>query len=234
MMDRRTTLSNLTTTVTSFLLACTLSVPTLAIATGDESGAGIKEALAKGADFAVTELGKSGGFLNNDKVRIPLPESLKKAEGFARQLGFGRQADELISAMNRAAESAVVEAKPILLNSVKKMSFRDATEVIMGKPDAATQYFKRTTSDDISAKFLPIVKQSTSKVDLAQKYQNFVGGAAKLGLVNEKEVDLDSYVTRKAMDGLFVMIAEQEKAIRNDPIGTGSALLGRVFGGMGK
>lgn len=233
MMDRRTTLTTLTTTVTSFLLACTLSAPTLTTAANDENGAGIKEALSKGAEFAVSELGKSGGFLNNEKVRISLPESLKKAEGFARQLGFSKQADELINAMNRAAESAVVEAKPILLNSVKKMSFRDAGEIVMGKPDAATLYFKRTTSEEISAKFLPIVKQSTSKIDLAQKYHNFVGGAAKLGLVNEKEVDLDSYVTRKAMDGLFTMIAEQEKSIRNDPIGSGSALLRRVFGGVG-
>lgn len=132
--------------------------------------------------------------------------------------------------MNRAAEMAVVEAKPILIQSIKQMGVRDAVEIVTGSSDAATQYLRRTTSDDIAARFLPIVKQSTSKVELAQKYQKFVGGAAKLGLVNEKEVDLDNHITRKAMDGVFLMVAEQEKRIRKDPIGAGSALLGRVFG----
>ena len=156
--------------------------------------------------------------------------TLKKAEGFARQLGFSKQTDDFILAMNRAAEMAVVEAKPILIQSIKQMGVRDAVEIVTGSSDAATQYLRRTTSDDIAARFLPIVKQSTSKVELAQKYQKFVGGAAKLGLVNEKEVDLDNHITRKAMDGVFLMVAEQEKRIRKDPIGAGSALLGRVFG----
>ena len=226
MTNRRTTL----TTLASLVLLSTFSVSTLAVAANEETGAGIREALARGAEFAVSELGQPGGFMNNDKVRIPLPESLKKAEGFARQLGFGKQTDDFIQTMNYAAEVAVVEAKPILLNSVKQMGLRDAADIVMGSSDAATQYFRRTTSDDIAARFLPIVKKSTAKVDLAQKYQQFVGGAAKLGLVNEKEVDLDNYITRKAMDGLFMMVAEQEKRIRKDPIGTGSALLGRVFG----
>jgi hypothetical protein len=231
MTNRRTTL----VTLASWLLCCsTFSVSTWAMAAGEENGAGVREALARGAEFAVSELGQPGGFLNNDKVRIPLPDSLKKAEGFARQLGFGKQADEFIQSMNLAAEMAVVEAKPILLNSVKNMGLRDAADIVMGSSDAATQYFRRTTSEEIANRFLPIVKQSTAKVELAQKYQKFVGGAAKLGLVNEKEVNLDNYITRKTMDGLFLMVAEQEKRIRKDPLGTGSALLGRVFGGMGK
>ena len=226
MMNRRTTLTNWA----SLVLCSTLSVPTWAVAAGDESSAGVREALAKGAEFAVSELGHPWGFANNEKVRIPLPESLKKAEGFARQLGFSKQTDDFILAMNRAAEMAVVEAKPILIQSIKQMGVRDAVEIVTGSSDAATQYLRRTTSDDIAARFLPIVKQSTSKVELAQKYQKFVGGAAKLGLVNEKEVDLDNHITRKAMDGVFLMVAEQEKRIRKDPIGAGSALLGRVFG----
>ena len=226
MMNRRSTL----TTWASLVLLSTLSVSTWAVAAGEETGAGVREALVRGAEFAVGELGQPGGFMNNDRVRIPLPESLKKAEGFARQLGFGKQTDDFIQAMNRAAEMAVVEAKPILIQSVKQMGLRDAVEIVTGPSDAATQYLRRTTSDDMAARFLPIVKQSTAKVELAQKYQKFVGGAAKLGLVNEKDVDLDNHITRKAMDGVFVMVAEQEKRIRKDPIGTGSALLGRVFG----
>lgn len=226
MMNRRTTLAT-----ASWVLWSTLSVSTWARPAGEETGAGVREALARGAEFAVNELGQPGGFLNNDKVRIPLPESLQKAEGFARQSGFGKQTDDFIQAMNNAAEMAVVEAKPILVNAVKNMGLRDAADIVMGSSDAATQYFRRTTSDEIAVRFLPIVKKSTARVDLAQKYQKFVGGAAKLGLVNEKDVNLDNYITNKAMDGLFVMVAEQEKRIRKDPIGTGSALLGRVFGG---
>lgn len=226
MIHRRTALA-----FSAFVFACTIATPNSVLA-ADETGAGLKEALAKGSEFAVAELGKQGGFLGNDKVRIPLPESLQKAEGMARRLGFGKQADELVAAMNHAAETAVVEAKPILLNSVKKIGFTDAKDILLGKEDAATQYFKRTTSKDLSAKFMPIVKQATAKVDLAQKYQIFAGSAAKLGLLNERDADLDAYVTQKAMDGLFLMIAEQERSIRKDPIGAGSALIGRVFGGI--
>src|SRR5664279_4619459 len=136
--------------------------------------------------------------------------------------------------MNHAAEMAVVEAKPILTNAVKSMSFDDARGILTGGDDSATQYFKRTTSEVIGAKFLPIVKKSTAKVDLAEKYNKYAGKAAQFGLLDKKDADLDSYVTQKAMDGLFLMIAEQEKAIRKDPIGTGSNLLKKVFGALGK
>ena len=136
--------------------------------------------------------------------------------------------------MNRAAEIAVVEAKPILSSAVKSMSFDDARGILTGGDDAATQYFKRVPSNDIAAKFLPIVKQATAKVDLAGQYNQYAGKAAKLGLLDKKDADLDSYVTHKAMDGLFLMIAEQEKAIRKDPVGTGSNLLKKVFGSLGK
>ena len=114
------------------------------------------------------------------------------------------------------------------------MSFDDARGILTGGDDAATQYFKRTTSKDIGARFLPIVKTATAKVDLAGQYNKYAGQAAKFGLLDEKDADLDSYVTQKAMDGLFLMIAEQEKSIRKDPIGTGSSLLKKVFGTLGK
>jgi hypothetical protein len=143
-----------------------------------------------------------------------------------------KQADKLIETMNRAAESAVVEAKPILVNAVKNMSFDDAKTILTGGDDAATQYFKRTTSAPIAEKFLPIVKQATAKVQLAEKYNQYAGKAAGFGLIDDKDADLDSYVTQKALDGLFLMIAEQEKAIRKDPIGTGSSLLQTVFGAL--
>ena len=196
-----------------------------------ETAAGLKETLTRGADSAVAQLGKPNGFLGDPRVRIPLPESARSAEKMMRTLGMKKQADELIETMNRAAELAVVEAKPILVDAVKKMSFSDARAILTGGDDAATQYFRRTTSGSLAERFLPIVKQATAKVDLASKYNQYAGQAAKVGLLDKKDADLDLYVTQKAMDGLFLMIAEQEKAIRKDPIGTGSALLKRVFMG---
>jgi hypothetical protein len=199
-----------------------------------DAASGLKEALTRGAEVAVGQLGKPDGFLGDKRVRIPLPESARAAEKMMRTFGMKKQADELIETMNRAAEMAVVEAKPILVNAVKNMSFDDARGILTGGDDAATQYFKRTTSGAIGTKFLPIVKKATAKVDLAGQYNKYAGQAAKLGLLDKKDADLDTYVTQKAMDGLFLMIAEQEKAIRKDPIGTGSSMLQKVFGALGK
>ncbi len=206
----------------------------LAALSNQDSTAGLKEALARGAEFAVAQLGKENGFLNNDKVRIGLPASLQKVEGMARTLGLTKQTDELVMTMNRAAEAAVVEAKPLLVDAVKKMSVSDAKDILTGPPDAATQYFRKATSDQLTQKFKPIVTKATTKVQLADKYNAFAGKAAKFRLIDEKDADLDSHVTSKAIDGLFVMIAEQEKQIRQDPIGTGSKLLSKVFGAIGK
>jgi hypothetical protein len=199
-----------------------------------DAASGIKEALTKGAELAVAQLGKQDGFMGDSRVKIQLPESLRGGEKLMRTMGMGKQTDELVETMNRAAESAVVEAKPILVNAVKSMSLDDAKGLLTGGDDAATQYFKRTTTEPIGDKFLPIVKQATAKVQLADKYNQFAGKASKLGLLSEKDANLDAYVTQKALDGLFLMIAEQEKAIRKDPIGTGSKLLQNVFGAIGK
>ena len=215
-----------------------ISAQVLAVGLGDLSGkeasAGLKEALSRGADMAVSQLGKPNGFMGDARVRIPLPKSLRAAEKMMRTLGMKKQADELIETMNRAAELAVVEAKPILLESVQKMTIDEARGILAGGDDAATQYFRRTTSTALGKKFLPIVKQATAKVQLADQYNEYAGQAAKLGLLEEKDANLDSYVTQKALDGLFVMIAEQEKSIRQDPVGTGSKLLQTVFGAVGK
>lgn len=226
--------------IKAFAMACTLafSASVLAIGLNDltpgDTSSGLKEALTRGADIAVGQLGKTNGFLGDKRVKIPLPKSAQTAEKMMRTFGMKKQADELIETMNRAAEMAVVEAKPILTSAVKSMSFDDARGILTGGDDAATQYFKRTTSKDIGAKFLPIVKAATAKVDLAGQYNKYAGQAAKLGLMSEQDADLDTYVTQKAMDGLFLMIAEQEKSIRKDPIGTGSSLLKKVFGAIGK
>ena len=221
-------------------IVCVLAfaAPVWAVGVNDLSGkdaaAGLKEALTRGAELAVGQLGKTNGFLGNDRVRIPLPESARTAEKLMRTMGMKKQADELIETINHAAEMAVVEARPILVGAVKSMSFDDARAILSGGDDAATQYFRHTTSGSIGAKFLPIVKKSTAKVDLAGKYNQYAGQAAKLGLLDKNDADLDTYVTHKAMDRLFLMIAEQEKAIRKDPVGTGSSLLQKVFGSLGK
>ena len=214
-----------------------LAIPASAAGVDDlsnkDTAAGLKEALMRGAEAAVGQLGKADGFMGDARVRIPLPESARAAEKMMRTFGMKKQADELIATMNHAAEMAVVEAKPILGNAVKSMSIADGRAILTGGDDAATQYFRRTTSEAIAARFLPIVKQSTAKVDLAGQYNHYAGQAAKLGLLDQKDADLDSYVTQKAMDGLFLMIAEQEKSIRQDPIGSGSSLLKKVFGAVG-
>ena len=219
-------------------IVCVLALSAQAWAAGvgdlssKDTASGLKEALARGAEVAVSQLGKTNGFLGDARVRIPLPESAQAIEKAMRTFGMKKQADELIETMNHAAEMAVVEAKPILVNAIKAMSFDDARGILTGGDDAATQYFRHTTSRDIGAKFLPIVKKATAKVDLAGKYNQYAGQAANLGLLDKKDANLDSYVTQKAMDGLFLMIAEQEKAIRKDPIGTGSSMLQKVFGAL--
>lgn len=191
---------------------------------------GLKEALTQSASGAVPKLGKENGFFGNDKVKIPLPESLQRIEGTMRTFGMGKQADELVLAMNRAAEAAVPEGKKILVDAVKKMSFEDAKSIVTGGEDAATQYFRRATSSPLRDKFLPIVAKTTQRVALAQKYDQYAGKAAKFGLIDEKDAQLDEYVTSKTLDGLYLIMAEEEKAIRQDPLGRGGYWLGKIFG----
>lgn len=221
--------------VFAFVLALTAAIaqagPLDAISSADAS-AGVKAALAKGADYAVASLGKDNGFLGNSQVKIPLPGYLQTAEKGLRMFGMGRQADELIETMNHAAEKAVAEAKPILAESIKKMSVQDAKGILTGGEDSVTQYFKRTSSEQLTQKFTPIVKAATKKVQLAEQYNKFAGKAASSGLIDQKDADIDGYVTQKAMDGLFLMIAEEEKKLRSNPIGAGSNLLKKVFGAL--
>ena len=199
-----------------------------------DASSGLKEALIQGAGKAVGKLGAVDGFLGNPKVKIPLPDSLEKAENAMRLLGKGKQVDELVLRMNRAAEAAVPEAKTLLVDSVKKMSVDDAKNILTGSEDAATQYFKKTTSGPMAEKFLPIVKKATEDVKLAQQYNKFAGIGARYGLVSKEQTNLEQYVTQKTLDGVYLMMAEEEKAIRKDPMGQASSLLKKVFGALGK
>jgi hypothetical protein len=195
-----------------------------------DASAGLKAALEKGSIAAVAKLGVENGFLNNDKVKIPLPDALQKAEGLLRMMGQSKKADELVTSMNRAAETAVPEAKTLLVNAVKSMSVQDAKGILAGGDNSVTQYFKSKTSAPLAQKLLPIVKKATEKVGLAQQYNHLAGQGQKLGLVGENEASIEQYVTQKTLDGLYTMIGEEEKAIRQDPIGTGSKILQKVFG----
>ncbi|HEX9184228.1 MAG TPA: DUF4197 domain-containing protein [Burkholderiales bacterium] len=192
----------------------------------------LKAALDKGARAAVDQLGRENGYFGDARVKIPLPESLARAERNLRRLGMGRYADELVLAMNRAAEAAVPEAKQLFVSSVKKMSVQDAKGILTGGDTAATEYFRRTTTEQLRQRFLPIVKQSTAKVGLAQSYNRYAQQGAALGLVREEHADLDAYVTQKALDGLYFMVAEEEKKIRKDPVGTASSIIKKVFGAL--
>jgi len=199
-----------------------------------DAASGLKDALTQGSAAAVSKLGVENGFLGNDKVRIPLPDALKRVEGGLRLLGMQKQADELVTAMNRAAEQAVPEAKALLVGAVKNMSVQDAKGILTGGDTAATEYFRKTTSGQLTQKFLPIVTKATAKVGLAEKYNNLAGKGAQLGLVDAKQAKIENYVTQKALDGLFLMIAEQERAIRKDPVGSATGMAKKVFGLIGK
>jgi len=190
---------------------------------------GLKEALTRGSQAAVARLGVENGFFGNDRVKISLPPSLRRLEAVIRSIGMSPHADELVLRMNRAAEAAVPEAKTLFVDAVKKMSVQDAKGILTGGDDAATQYFKRTTSEPLVKRFQPIVKKAMQKVKLAEKYDEIAASGAKLGLVKEEDAQLEDYVTRKTLDGLFLTIAEEEKKIRKDPAAAASAILRKVF-----
>jgi len=197
-----------------------------------EAASGLKAALEKGAGSAVDLLGKTDGFLGNKAVKIPLPGSLKKYEKLMRNVGLGKYADELILTMNRAAEQAVPEAKTLFVDAVRKMSLKDAKGILTGGETSGTEYFKRTTSAQLREKFLPIVKTATAKVQLAETYNEYAKKGAQFGLVSKEYANLDDYVTQKSLDGLFYMVAEEEKKIRQNPLQAGSDIIKKVFGAL--
>jgi hypothetical protein len=198
----------------------------------NEAAAGIRAALERGAIVAVGLLGRPDGFLGNPRVRIPLPGALESAAGLLRSIGQQHRVDELVTAMNRAAEAAVPQAKTLLVRAVKQMSVDDARRILTGGDDAATQFFAGKTREPLTAQFLPIVTRATEKVSLAEKYNAVASKATTFGLVKKEDANVQQYVTRRALDGLYLVIGDEERKIRQDPVGTGSALLKRVFGSL--
>jgi hypothetical protein len=180
----------------------------------------------------VLGLGKKDGYLLDPKVKVPLPHAVAKHEKTLRKLGLGKQVDGLVTAMNRAAESAVPEAKSLVLDAVKTMSVADAKAILTGPDDAATQYFQKRTRDPLTAKLLPLVQQATAQAKVAKAYAALAGQAAKYHLIPAADADLDAFVTNKTLDGLYSKIADSERGIRRDPLGQTTALLRDVFGAL--
>ena len=193
---------------------------------------GLKTALEKGVLAAVALLGKMDGFLGNPKVRIPLPGYLEDASKLLRNFGLGERIDELTTSINRAAEAAVPLGKDLLVSAVRSMNVLDAKNILSGGENSVTSFFADKTRAPLSVKFLPVVTQATANVGLASKYNEFAGKAAGFGLIKKEDANIQQYVTGKSLDGLYLMIGEEEKKIRQDPVGTGSAILQKVFGAL--
>ncbi len=193
---------------------------------------GLKEALSKGVRYAVDNLGREDGFYKNLDVKIPLPKSLKSVARVARFAGYGERVDAFELAMNRAAEKAVPVAIDVFIDAIKQLTFRDVKDILFsGEDDAATQFFRRTTEEKLRGKFRPIVEKFTAETGVTQSYKAMVDKAGFMAAFIGKDArDLDGYVTQKALDGTFWMIAEEEKKIRKDPIGRTTKILRDVFG----
>ena len=205
--------------------------------TGDEMSGGLKEALSKGIQQAVASLGKEDGFLKDAAVKIPVPDSLRLAEKTLRTLHQDQLADEFVTSMNRAAEQAVPEAAAVLGDAVKQMTLADAKAILVGTNNAATAYFRRTSETNLFERFLPIVQKTTEQTGVTRAYKQMVskanfGGFSASSFLNQDSVDLDGYVTHKALDGLFLKIAQEEKRIRENAAARTTDLLQKVFGAV--
>jgi len=217
-----------------FLFPVGVSALSLEDISSVDAARGLREALLQGSGNAVSLLGRTDGYFKNPKVKIPLPKNLAKAEKLMRLAGLGKETDALVESMNRAAEAAVPEAKSLLVGAVQKMTITDAKNILTSGDDSVTKFFKGKTVADLTQKFLPIVRKHTEKLLLAQKYNEYAATGAGLGLVKQEDADINRYVTRKALDGLYKVIADEERAIRANPLGATGSLARKVFGALGQ
>jgi hypothetical protein len=195
---------------------------------------GLTEALGQGVRRAVDDLGRRNGFLDNERVRIPLPKNLQRTEKALRALGQGRRVDEFVEAMNHAAEEAVPVATDVFIDAIRQMTFNDVRSILFsGQQDAATQFFRRTSENRLRDEFRPIVERFTNQVGVTQKYKEMMGRYGGLGRIFGQDAsDIDGYVTQKALDGVFLLVADEERRIRRDPLRRTTAILQTVFGGI--
>ncbi|MBY0434078.1 MAG: DUF4197 domain-containing protein [Cyclobacteriaceae bacterium] len=198
--------------------------------TSSEVGEGLKEALVKGISLGADRVSQTDGYLKNPQIMIPFPPDVKKVEERLRQLGLGNQVDNFVTTLNRGAEDAAKEAKPIFISAIRQMTIDDAWGILKGQPDAATQFLKRTTSSQLKEKFKPVIQNSLDKVSATKYYGDLVNTYNKIPFVDKVNPDLNEYATDLAMQGLFTMIAGEEKKIRENPLERTTELLKRVFG----
>jgi len=198
--------------------------------TTDEVAAGLKEALIKGISSGSDQVSQVDGYFKNPEIKIPFPPEVKRVEDKLRQIGLGNEVDKFVMTLNRGAEDAAKEAKPIFITAIKSMTIQDAWSILKGEQDAATQYLKRTTSPQLKEKFKPVIQNSLNKVNATKYYGDLVNTYNKIPMVQKANPDLADYATDRAIEGLFVMIAKEEKNIRQDPVARTTELLKRVFG----
>ena len=198
--------------------------------TSEEIGRGLKEALIIGIKKGADMVSKEDGYFKNSSIKIPFPPDAVKVAKKLRDMGLGKQVDKVILTLNRGAEHAAKEAKPIFINAIKQMTFADAMHILKGDENAATEYLKRTTSDQLKVKFKPVIQNSLDQVSATKYWTDVINIYNKIPFVEKVNPDLNEFVTQKAMNGLFFMIAKEEAKIRRDPIARVTDLLKRVFG----
>ena len=218
----------------SLLLCLLLSSPSFALSLADlsqgDAASGLKQALNQGAKAAVAQLGRPGGFSSDPQVRIGLPGKLGKAARTMKLMGMGAQVEQLEASMNQAAEAAVPQAQALLLQAVQNMTLQDAKAILAGPQDSATRYLDKSSREQLRSRFLPIVRQATQQVGLAQQYNAFAGQAASFGVIDAQSAQIENYVTEQALNGLFKIITEQEAGIRRNPAQAAGSLARKVFG----
>ena len=203
------------------------------VLTNDEIAFGLRDALSNGVLHATEQLGKQGGFYDNLRVKIPMPKQLQPVEKTLRFLKQDDLVDDFILSMNRAAEQSMREVIYILGDAIRQMTIQDAVNILRGPDDAATQFFRRTSEEKLRVKFLPIIKTSTEEIGVTAQYKELMKKAGPAAsLMGQKDFDLDAYVTQKALDGLFIVIADEEKRIRENPLARTTSILKKVFGSI--
>lgn len=219
-------------TALALLFAGVVAAADLSGITSKEAVAALRTTLNRGAEVAVGSLGKTDGFLGNPAVRIKLPDYLENSKGLLKMMGMSSQLEQMEVSMNRAAEAAVPQAKAVLKKTIQNMTVEDAKQVLSGGDTAVTDFFRTKSQADLYTQLLPIVKSKTSQVGLVQQYNALAEKGSRFGLVKAEDANLEGYVTNKALDALFLMVAQEEKAIRADPLAAGSAVIKKVFGSL--
>ncbi len=226
--------------VLAFMLSCTSAqvnqtLGTINDALGEDQltkkqvASGLKEALIKGVSTGSNQASRLDGYFKNPSIKIPFPPDVQRVEDKLRQIGLGDQVDKFVQTLNRGAEDAAKEAKPIFVSAIRGMTIQDAWSILRGEDNAATNYLRRTTSSQLKAKFLPVIKKSLEKTNATKYYGDIVGTYNKIPFVDKVNTDLDDYATDKAIDGLFHLIAQEEKSIRENPVERTTELLRKVF-----